>query len=39
MKKNGKLPPSWVIPSEVIFINGCDANGVYPTCCIYNGSV
>jgi hypothetical protein len=31
MKKNGKLPPSYVIASEVILINGYEANGVYPT--------
>jgi len=31
IKKNGKLPESYVIPSEVIFVNGWDENGVYPT--------
>jgi len=32
IKKNGKLPESYVIPSEVIFVNGYDVNGEYPTC-------
>ena len=32
IKKNGKLPDSYVIPSEVIFVNGYDEKGVYPTC-------
>jgi hypothetical protein len=39
MKKKGKLPPSCVIASEVIFIKGYEANGVYPTYCIYKGVV
>jgi hypothetical protein len=32
MKKNGKFPESYAIPSDVIFVNGCDENGVYPNC-------
>jgi len=39
IKKNGKLPPSYVIASEVIFIKGYEAKGVYPTYCIYKGVV
>jgi hypothetical protein len=39
IKKNGKLPESYVIPSEVILVNGCDENGVYPTCYTNNGVV
>ena len=39
IKKKGKFQLSYVIAPELILVNGYEANGEYPTYCIYNGNV